>query len=317
MRRVLIALIPGIFLYAAFFGWGILIQIVIAAICALVCEALMLKVRSDSITTHLRDGSALVTAVLFALTISPFTPWWISCLGVAFAIIVVKHLYGGLGYNIFNPAMAGYVFILISFPAQAARWPLFDPAGSPDLVQSLAIIFLNGSPIDGWGGATSLGYMKSQLDTMAMVSEIRSADLFGSFGSRAWEWIAGAYLLGGLWLIFKRVINWRIPAALIGALFIISSLFFVIDGSVYPPPLYYIFSGGTLLCAFFIATDPVSSAITPKGVIIYAVGIGTLLYIIRTWASFPDGAAFAVLIMNCAVPLIDRLTRPSVLGETG
>ncbi len=316
MRQVVFALIPGILLYAVCFGWGVLIQIVITAICALGCEALMLKLRSRPIKPHLLDGSALLTALLFALTISPFTPWWISCTGVAFAMIVVKHLYGGLGNNIFNPAMAGYVFILISFPAQAARWPLFDPAGNPDLVQSLAIIFFDGVPIDGWSGATSLGYMKSQLDTMAMVSEIRSADLFGSLGGKAWEWIAGAYLLGGLWLIFRRVINWRIPAALIGTVFIISSLFFVIDGSVYAPPLYHIFAGGTLLCAFFIATDPVSSAITPKGIIIYAVGIGALLYIIRTWAAFPDGVAFAVLIMNCAVPLIDRLTRPSVLGET-
>ena len=315
MRQVLIALIPGSLLYILFFGWGVLIQIIIAMLCALACESLALKLRAYPLKPHLLDNSALVTALLFALTVSPFTPWWITCIGIAFSIIVVKHLYGGIGNNIFNPAMAGYLFVLLSFPAQMDRWPLPEPEIDLELAHTLEMIFLNGSMVDGLTGATPLGHMQSQLNMMAMVSEIRSSDIFGIFGGKGWEWIAVAHLLGGIWLIFKRIIDWKIPAVLIAALFIISALFYFVNGDVYAPPLFHIFSGGTLLCAFFIATDPVSSSNTPKGIIIYAAGTGILLYIIRTWASFPDGVAFAVLIMNCAVPLIDRYTRPPVLGE--
>jgi len=316
MRQVMFALIPGILVYAFLFGWGILLQIFIAISCALICESAILKLRGQAIIAALMDNSAVVTALLFSLAISPYTPWWINCTGIAFAIIVVKHLYGGLGRNLFNPAMAGYVFILVSFPAQMGHWPLLQAEGNTTFVNTLAIIFTGHLDIDGLTGATPLGYMQSQLSMMAMISEVRHSPLFGSMGGKGWEWINVAFLLGGAALIMTKTINWRMPVIIITTLFIVSTLFYFINSDSYAPPLFHIFSGGTLLCAFFISTDPVTSSTTPKGLIVYAVGTGILIYIIRVWASFPDGVAFAVLIMNCAAPLIDQYTRPLILGET-
>lgn len=317
MRQVLFALIPGVLLSTYYFGIGILVNCVLTVLFALFFEAVVLKVRKQAIAPVIKDGTAMVTAILFALTISPFTLWWVSLIGIAFAIIVAKHLYGGLGNNPFNPAMAGYAFVLLCFPVQMAYWPDISLSESAlSISQKIGVIF-HGLPevLDGISGATPLSNMKTELGLMTMVSEIKMNPLYGMLGGKAWEWIGLAYLVGGIWLLINKIIRWQIPVAVLSSLFVISFLFYFIDNDVYPSALFHLFSGGTMLCAFFIATDPASSSTTPKGKIIYGTGVGLFIYIIRTWGGYPDGIAFSILIMNAMVPLIDYYTRPRALGE--
>jgi len=318
MHKILYALIPGIILSTYYFGIGILINCLLAVAFALIFEALVLILRKKAIRPVITDGTAIITAILFALTISPYTPWWVSFTGIAFAVVVAKHLFGGLGSNPFNPAMAGYIFVLLSFPIQIAYWPDLTGFTEQELTirQNISIIF-SGLPIelDAITGATPLTNMKLELDLMNMVSEIESNPLYGSFGGKGWESIALAYLAGGIFLIINKIIRWEIPLCVVGSIFLVSLLFNFIDNDVYPSALFHLFTGGTMLCAFFIATDPASSSITPKGKILYGLGVGLLIYIIRTWGGYPDGVAFAILIMNGLVPLIDYYTRPKYLGE--
>ncbi len=319
MLRVCLALLPGLLAYVWFFGVGIIIQCLLAVSFAISLEYLMLKIRRRPVELFLKDGSAIVTALLFALCLSPFTSWWINFSGIAFAIIVAKHLYGGLGYNPFNPAMAGYIFILLCFPAQMNIWPASPGlvAHSADWSDYLMIIFCIGQiDLDALSGATALNQMKSQLGLMNMVSEITAEPMFGHFAGSGWEWISAGFMLGGISLVVMRVINWQIPLALMGSIFFISMIFSLYDGDIYAPVLFHLCSGGTILCAFFIATDPVTASTTPKGRLFYGVLIGSLAYIIRTCGAYPDGLAFAILIANGCVPLIDYYTRPCVVGET-
>ncbi len=318
MLQVCVALIPGILCYVWFFGVGVIIQCLLAVIFALTLEYLMLTLRRRDPALFLRDGSAIVTALLFALSISPLMPWWISLIGIAFAIIISKHVFGGLGYNLFNPAMAGYVFILLCFPAHMNAWPsaIAWRADAMGLSEYFTVIFLSPhAEFDAYSGATPLNDMQSRLGAMGMVSEIRQAPLFGHFGGVGWEWISFAFLLGGLYLLAFGVIKWRIPVALLSSVFLISLVFNMYDADLYASPLFHIFSGGTLLCAFFIATDPVSAATTPTGQILFGCLVGVLIYLIRTWGAYPDGVGFAILIANAFVPLIDILTPPKVFGE--
>jgi electron transport complex protein RnfD len=320
MRQVLFALIPGIILSTIYFGAGVLVQCILAVVFALLSEALVLKLRQEEIAPALKNGTAIITAILFALTISPYTTWWVNLTGVAFAIIIAKHLFGGLGKNPFNPAMAGYVFVLLCFPVKMAYWPDLSGLNEQELTlwQNINIIFSGlpvGQELDALSGATPLSNMKVELGLMTMVSEIEMNPLYGGLGGKGWEWIAVAYLAGGIWLLINKVIRWQIPVTVIATIFVVSLLFNFIDTDMYPSALFHLFSGGTMLCAFFIATDPASSSTTPKGKIIYAMGIGLLIYIIRTWGGYPDGIAFSILIMNALVPLIDYYTRPETLGE--
>lgn len=320
MRQVMIALVPGILLSMIYFGVGVLVQCVIAIIFALLAEAFVLKCCKQKIIPSLKNGTAIVTALLFALTISPYTPWWVNLCGIAFAIIVAKHLFGGLGNNPFNPAMAGYVFVLLCFPVKMAYWPDLSGFNEQELTfwQNISVIFSGlstGQELDAISGATPLTNMKVELGLMTMVSEIKMNSLYGGLGGKGWEWIGVAYLAGGIFLLINKVIRWQIPVTVLATIFIVSLLFNFIDSDVYPSALFQLFTGGTMLCAFFIATDPASSSTTAKGKIIYAIGIGLLIYTIRTWGSYPDGIAFAILIMNALVPLIDYYTRPKVLGE--
>ena len=320
MLPVCMALLPALLCYIVLFGWGIVFQCVLAVGFALACEYLMLRLRRLDSRLFLKDGSAIVTGLLLAFTISPLTPWWLTLAGSFFAIVFVKHLYGGLGYNLFNPAMAGYVFILLCFPAQMTTWPA-APTMSEQAISMgayLSRILSTGQvDIDALSGATPLGQMKSQLLGMGMVSEIMASPVYGYLGGAGWEWLALAFLLGGTALLALGVIKWQIPVAMLASLFGISLVFNIIDPDIYASPLFHLCSGGSIFCAFFIATDPVTAAGTPKGKLIYAGLIGIIAYVIRTWGAYPDGIAFAVLIANAAAPLIDKLTRPPVLGETG
>ncbi len=320
MWQLIVTLIPGLLLYIWFMGWAIVIQCLLAVGFALILESCMLKLRKLPVKLFLNDLSAVVTALLFALCLSPFTPWWINFFGIAFAIIVAKHTFGGLGNNLFNPAIAGYVFVLVSFPDAMLRWPLplnLLEAG-PELSDTLSIIFsgINESVhIDAFSSATPLNFLQSRLNSMSMISEIQDARIFGHIAGYGWEYINIAFFFGGICLLIKGIIKWHIPVTIILSIGCLSLLFHWYDPDVYASPSFHILSGATILTAFYIATDPVSSCSTLKGKIIYSVGIGFLAYIIRTWGAYPDGFAFSVLLMNATVPWLDSVTRPNVLGE--
>jgi len=323
MLKVCLALLPGLLCYIWFFGIAVLIQCLLSICFALAIEAVLLKARSRELPLFLKDGSAIVTALLFALMITPFAPWWISLVGISFGLLFAKHLYGGLGHNLFNPAVTGYVFVLLCFPVVMNNWPgptgISSGSASPGDV--LDIIFTGPASndtslrIDTLSGATPLANMQNRLASMAMVSEIRTDPVYGSIAGKGWEWINLAWLAGGVGLLVLGVIGWRIPIAMLGSLFLVSMFCNFYNPDIYASPLFHLFSGGTVLGAFFIATDPVTASTTPRGKIIYGCVIGITAYVIRIWGAYPDGIAFAVLISNALVPFIDRYTRPKILGE--
>jgi len=322
MMRVLVGLIPAIVAYTWYFGWGLVVNIAIGAITAGICEYAMLKARQRPIVPFLFDGSSLVTVTLLAFCIPPLAPWWLMVLGTAFAIVVGKHLYGGLGYNPFNPAMIGYVILLISFPIPMTKWmgPFVLSSMDFSLADSInAMItghYPEGFSLDAVTSATPLDLIKTQLSIDHTVEETkRTHDIFGDFGGIGWEWIGNWIFLGGVWLTFKKVISWHIPVAVLGSIFTIALIFFLIDPDHFASPMFHVFSGAAMLGAFFIATDPVSASTTPKGKIFYGIGIGVLTYVIRVWGGYPDGMAFSVLLMNMAAPTIDYYTQPHVYGH--
>lgn len=315
MIQLLFALIPAIIALVYFFGSGVLVNITLAVTIALISEALMLKLRQRPFKPFLTDGSAIVTAVLVAVAIPPIAPWWITTIGIIFAIVFGKHLYGGLGYNPFNPAMLAYVLLLISFPVEMTTWlPVSElSAQSLDFGTTLQLIFNNHS-VDAWSGATPLDEMKTQLGIIQNPTIISERPLFGLFGGKGWEWINVWFAIGGLFLIWRKIISWHIPVAMIGTLFVFSAITYLIAPEITADPFFHLLSGGTMIGAFFIATDPVSGATTLKGRLVFGFGVGALTYIIRTWGGYPDGVAFAVLLMNMLVPLIDYYTQPNVYG---
>jgi electron transport complex protein RnfD len=322
MFWVILALVPGTFAMAFYFGPGVIINMLIANAAAVGFEALMLRLRGRSLAP-LFDLSAVVTGVLFALAVPPLLPWWLTVLGVGFAIVVAKHLYGGLGYNPFNPAMAGYVLLLISYPVEMTTWvpPEMLNAEPLNFAQTLRVIFSGELPPgltwDAVTMATPLDAMRTGLDQEKMISEIRLSPLWGDFGGQGWEWVGNWYLLGGLLLLYKRVISWHIPVAMLGALLAVAMVFYIGDPETHPFGLFHLFSGGAMLGAFFIATDPVTASTTPRGRLIYGACIGLLVFVIRSWGGYPDAVAFAVLLMNMAAPTIDYYTQPRVFGERG
>ncbi|MDD5036708.1 MAG: electron transport complex subunit RsxD [Methylococcaceae bacterium] len=320
MLQVLAALVPGIIALAWQFGPGVLINILIALITAEMAEAGVLRLRQRPVLSALRDYSAVLTAVLLAVSLPPLAPWWLTAFGTSFAIVIAKQLYGGLGYNPFNPAMVGYAVLLISFPRYMTAWlsPIDLTSAVPGFADTLALIFQQGSSqsFDGLAQATPLDTFKTQLGLARNVDEIQSAGIFGALAGQGWQWVNVWYLVGGLWMLHRGVIAWQIPAGFLGGLFLIALLFFMFDPATHPTPLFHLLGGATMLGAFFIATDPVTASITPRGRLIYGSFIGLLVFIIRSWGGYPDGVAFAVLLMNLAAPTLDHYTRPRVYGHS-
>lgn len=323
MRIVMLALLPAILVSAWFYGPGIFFNIIVAILTALGTEALALRLRQKPVIATLGDGSALVAALLFAFSLPPLCPWWVTASGMVFAIGLVKHAYGGLGYNLFNPAMAGYVLVLVSFPARMVGWPAPDIGDLDyqrlDFAATLQYCLTGHFPgtltLDAIARATILDSVREGLGAMRTMDEIRMNPVFGDFGGAGWEWVNNFVALGGGALLLLGIIRWHIPAAVLGGLLGMASLVWLLDPDISPSPGLHLFSGGAMLGAFFIATDPVSSPTTTRGRLIYGTGIGLLTYIIRTWGSYADGIAFAVLLMNMAVPLIERWTRPHIYGR--
>ncbi len=324
MRQVIYALVPGIMAHVWFFGIGILINCLIASTAAVLTEVAVLWLRGRPIRPFVSDYSAVVTAILLAFCLPPLTPWWVTVTGTFFAIAIAKHLYGGLGYNVFNPAMAGYAAVIVSFPEALNFWTApsigdldyLAPSGLATLHYAMTGALPDGMSIDAVSRATPLDLVKTELGMMRTLSEIRTSPLFGDLGGRGWEWISNFVILGGFWLLFRGIIRWQVPVAMLGSLAVLSSIGYVVDSATNPGPAFQLFSGGTMLCAFFIATDPVSGATTNAGRIIFGIGVGTLIYLIRTWGSYADGISFSILLMNMAAPMIDRYTRPRVYGRT-
>ena len=321
MLKVLLALVPGIIAYVWVYGAGILVTLSLATVTALVTEAAILKIRQRPISPSLADLSAVVTAWLLALALPPLAPWWLVVVGSFFAIAIAKQLYGGLGYNPFNPAMVGYAVLLISFPVIMTKWPApLTLADAPlSAFDQLRFIFHNALPVgvqlDAVTSATPLDYLKTQLMLKHEVADITQAPIFGQFGAKGGEFVTAGYLLGGLYLIQQRIISWHLPTAFIGALALISLIFNITDPTHFNNPAFHLMTGATMLCAFFIITDPVSGPTTPKGKLYFAAGVAVLTYLIRVYGGYPDGVAFAVLIMNMCVPLIDAYTQPRVFGH--
>jgi len=311
MLLVLAATLPGVIVLTWLYGAGTLINMAWACAAALGFEAAILKLRQRPVGFFLRDGSVLVTAVLLALALPPYSPWWLTLIATGCAVVFGKQLYGGLGQNPFNPAMIGYVVVLISFPVEMTTWPVPHSVG---LGAGLQHILGIASLPDGWTQATALDVLK--VNKSLTIDELWSNPAFGHFGGIGSEVVNLAFLAGGLFLLHKRLFSWHAPVGMLAALVVMSLVFWNGSGSdSNGSPLFHLLSGATMLGAFFIVTDPVSSATSPLGRLIFGVGVGIVVYVIRAWGGYPDGVAFGVLLMNLAAPTIDYYTRPRTYGH--
>ncbi|MFE8069456.1 electron transport complex subunit RsxD [Marinobacteraceae bacterium S3BR75-40.1] len=317
MQWVMLAALPGLTVQVAFFGWGNLINVIFCMAMAVATEALVLKLRRRPLGFYLKDCSAMVTGLLLGLALPPLLPWWISLVAVVVAIVFAKQLYGGLGSNPFNPAMVGYALVLVSFPvAMTTNWvePGLAWSQHPGLLDTLQQIFAGGiTAPDAWTQATPLDVYKHHISAET-AQQVLQHPAFGQWVAYGWEWVNLAFLAGGLLLIKLRIITWHIPVAMLGAL-AVCSLAFGWDPDQYVPVQMHLLAGGTMLGAFFIATDPVSAATSNQGKLYYGAGIGILIYVIRSWGGYPDAVAFAVLLMNFAAPFIDYYARPRTYGH--
>ena len=316
MLLVILACLPGFLAQSWFFGWGTLIQILLALVTALGCEALVLRLRGRAIKPALLDGSAALTAVLIGLSLPPLLPWWMLVIGTAFAVIIAKHLYGGLGQNPFNPAMIAFAVCIVSFPALMSQWP--SVGLQLPLLDQINVILGLAPRVDALSSATPLDAMKTALKLGEGMQDVpallANQDIYGNFAGRGWEWVAIGYLLGGLWMWQRKLITWHVPVSFIGAMVLLSGGLWLFNPAQFASPLFHLLSGGAMIGAFFIATDPVSGSTTPRGKLIFGAGAGLLAYIIRVFGGYPDGVAFAVLLMNLCVPVIDLLTQPRIFG---
>lgn len=338
MQLVIYALVPGVLASLWFFGIGILLNIAVAASFALLAEAVMLSLRRRSVGLALRDRSVLLTAVLFAIAMPLGAPWWLAALGIVFAVVIAKHVYGGLGQNPFNPAMCGYAMLLLAFPLEMTSWHIpgevpggaavVTEAGGPlswnGIRQSLLLTFpfaATGVPqwhdiVDGLALATPLIEYKMAGQSALLAASESGASLFARESETGWEIINLCYLLGGLYLLYSRIISWHIPVAIIASLLLLSALFFAPGSTaIYGTPYLHLFGSATMVGAFFIATDPVSAATTNSGRLVYGLIIGTSIYAIRVWGSYLDSVAFAVLFGNFCAPLLDHYCRPRIFGH--
>jgi len=323
MRLVVYATFPGIAALTYFFGVGVLINVLLASLSCMALEALVMKLRARPVAFYLKDCSALVTGVLLGVSLPPYCPWWLVVSGALCAIVLAKQLYGGMGFNPFNPAMVAYVLLLISFPVQMTQWAMPSPMlgdgqTTPSLVAALDQIFF-GTQLDGYASATVLDLMKQ--NSGLLLSDLyqqQPALATGLWAGAGWEWVNIGFLIGGLFLLYKKAFSWHAPICMLAALGLMAAIFYDSGSSDSAgSPLFHLFSGATMLGAFFIVTDPVSSAVSQRGRMIYGALIGVLIYVIRAWGTgYPDGVAFAVLLLNFAAPFIDYYTTPRTYGHS-
>ena len=305
MRDVLIALAPAMLVSILSSGWSALMLILVGAAACVLTEFLIQKYLLKRPVT-VSDLSAVVTGCLLALNLPPNSPWWLIVIGSVVAIGVAKMTFGGLGQNIFNPALVGRVFLLVSFPVLMTTW---DDSGS---------MF---GLVDAFSGATPLGAVKEGLKNGMTLSELTADNLtfsqqfFFYMGGSAGEFSAIALILGFIYLLCRRVIKATIPVTILCTVFVVSGIFWLADPERFTNPVFNLFTGGLLLGAIFMATDYVTSPMTTKGQIIFGIGIGLITVFVRYFGSYPEGVSFAILIMNCTVPLLNKYCKPRRFGE--
>jgi len=330
MLTVVLALLPATAAAVYLFGWLAFLSISTAVFSCVLTEALCLHWMGRSTHAAL-DGSAALTGLLLALTLPASLPWWMVVLGSVFAIVLGKQVYGGLGYNLFNPALAARVILLISFPLNMTTWlvPMSAAAVPLDLYdfQLCLAFFLHGPEVlgqtlDAVTMASPLGHVKTEWTRGVGVQEALASyhysylnAFLGSEAGSMGETSALALLIGGIYLLARHTITWHIPFSYLATVLLLAAVFNALDPSHFAPPMFHLLAGGLILCAFFMATDPVSSPVTPAGQLVFGVGCGVLTWCIRSFGGYPEGAMFAVVLMNCAVPLIDHYCRPRVYGH--
>lgn len=323
MGHTLAALLPATLFGLYQFGWPAVFLLGVTLLAALASEALSLRLSGLPVWPYLSDGSALLTGWLLALSLPPWAPWWIGVLGAAFAIVVGKQIFGGLGQNVFNPAMLARVALLVSFPVQMTTWPpphAAMPGSAEGWLGGLAVTG-GGVSLDGVSEATPLGAVQEAVGQgeglPAAMPEGHSllGGLLGNMPGSLGETSALLLLLGGAWLLFRRIIPWTTPLALLGTVAILTGLLHAANPAHFAGPAFHLSSGGVMLAAFWIATDPVTSPTTRHGQILFGVGCGALTVVIRNWGSYPEGVAFAILLMNALTPIIDHYIRPRALGR--
>ncbi len=314
MRDVLLATVPGILVMTWFFGPGTLINLILGGAVALAVEYGVVALRGRDPRVAISDLSVLVTATLLCIALPPYAPWWLIVIGVLTAVLLGKQVFGGLGYNPFNPAMVGYVVLLISFPVQMSSWAVPRELGAvPGITEALQRVFLPGS-IDALTGATPLDLLR-QNTGLLFDDLMKTRPELSGWAGVGWFEVNLAFLAGGLWLLYRRVFTWHAPIAMLATLALCALMGF--DGGSSQSggsALFHLFSGASMFAAFFIITDPVSSAVSNRGRLIFGALIGLLVYLIRVLGNYPDAVAFAVLILNFCAPFIDHYTQPTVYG---
>ncbi|MBN2720636.1 MAG: RnfABCDGE type electron transport complex subunit D [Proteobacteria bacterium] len=301
MYGVILALLPGIAVGIYYFGPNALRVLFLSVLGCLFFEGVALKMRGKDLSP-LRDGSALLTGILLAMNVPAGLPSWMVLIGAAVAISLGKQVYGGLGYNPFNPALVARIFLLISYPVAMTSWPEPKP---------FSWYF------DAVTKATPLGDMKT---TVMMTGKLSDVDvgfvnpLLGNVGGSMGEISAIALLIGGIYMLARKIITWHIPVSFLGTVFVLTGIPWIINPGKYASPLFHIVAGGLMLGAWFMATDYVTSPVTGKGMIVFGIGCGLITVAIRLFGGYPEGVAFAILLMNGATPIIDRYTRPRVFG---
>ncbi|TYA41872.1 electron transport complex subunit RsxD [Aggregatibacter actinomycetemcomitans] len=338
MFWVIFAMIPAIVLQVHYFGFGVLIQSALAIMFALLLELAVTRLRKKRMLSYISDFSVTLTALILAVAIPPYAPYWVILIGTFCAVILGKHVYGGLGQNPFNPAMVGYVVLLVSFPLQMTTWmPPIALLAEPPTFHDAALLIFSGLTSDGF----SLHQLTASIDGITQATPLDSARTFYSalcsdcsadvafydlvklpiFMQNGWDLAQGwwqinvAFLIGGVFLILKKIIHWQIPAAMLGSFALLDLLTELFGNGAQLSLPAQLMSGAMMFGAFFIATDPVTTSITPRGKLVFGALVGSLLYLIRFYGNYPDGVAFAILLSNICVPLIDHYTRPRVAGH--
>lgn len=308
MQNVVWAMMPVVIFAVYSFGTNAFLVIATAVISSVLTEHALCKWSGKEST--ISDWSAVITGILLGLTLPPIFPLWMTFLGGVFSVAVGKFVFGGLGFNLFNPALVGRAFLQAAFPVAITTWQSAFLQGRFSGISNSVLAFPFAEPkVDGISGATPLSAFKFD-HVMTDTSDLALGLVSGSTG----ETSAVIIILGGIYLIVRKMMNWRIPASILSTVFVLSGILYLIDDKIYPSPLFMLFSGGLMLGAVFMATDMVGSPITPLGVVIYGFFIGLLIVVIRVWGGLPEGIMYAILFGNALTPQIDNFIRPRVYG---
>jgi len=309
MRHVLYALTPVVLASVYYFGISALL-VIFSCIAGAVLTEWLTTGRGKLGESHVADGSAIVTAVLLALTLPPGIPLWMAFLGAMVAIVVGKILFGGLGHNVFNPSLTGRAFLQASFPVAITTWSVHSDLGGFFQIRGDTFALPFTTPrFDAITTATPLAKMKFE-QTPTEVTDL----LFGQISGSTGETCAVLILLGGIYLAYRRFLQWQIPVSILATVAVFATILHLINADKYPGALHHLLSGGLMLGAVFMATDPVTSPVTTRGACVFGAGIGVLVVLIRQFGGLPEGVMYAILLMNGATPLIDRYTQPKIYG---